>query len=151
MVTCKQSEKELAGDEWTLGDLSGVSAEEFWTWVKTDTIGYAGNPYLAIDKCVKFERELWFELGKCMRRKHRSVYQDHMKYVHNDIVKPLKDKTLCYTKRVRVMNDLANFLSLPPMKGEITMEANWSVRNKELTTSDLQLAIKDGLPKNNEG
>ena len=61
-----------------------------------DTIGYDGHPYLAIDECVEFESELWFELGKCMWRKHRSVYQDHMKYVHNDIVKPLKFKILRY-------------------------------------------------------
>ena len=27
------------------------------------------------------------------------------------------------------------------------MTDNWSVRNKEFTTSDIRLAIKDGLPK----
>ena len=50
LVTCKQSEKELAGDEWTLGDMSGVSTEDFWTWTKTDTIRYDQHPYLDIDK-----------------------------------------------------------------------------------------------------
>ena len=55
-MTCKQSAKELVGDEWTLGDPSRVSTEDFWTWVKTDTIGYDGHPYLAIDNCVDFER-----------------------------------------------------------------------------------------------
>ena len=73
LVTCKKLTKELAGDKWTLGDLSGVSTEDFWNWAKTDTIGYDEHPYLTIDKCDKFERELWFELGKCMWRKHRSV------------------------------------------------------------------------------
>ena len=69
-MTFKHSAKELAGNEWTLGDLSGVSMEYLWTWAKTDTIGYDGHPYLAIDKCVNFKRELWFELGNCMWRKH---------------------------------------------------------------------------------
>ena len=59
MVTCKQSAKELAGDEWTLGDLSGLSTEEFWTWAKTDTIGYDGHPYLAMDKCVGSYGSSW--------------------------------------------------------------------------------------------
>ena len=66
MVTCRQLAKELAGDEWTLVDLTGISAEDFWNWAKTDTTGYDGTDYLAQDKCVNFKRELWFDLGKCM-------------------------------------------------------------------------------------
>ena len=82
-----------------------------------------------------------------MWRNHRSVYQDHTKYVRNDIVKPFKVKVLCYSKRVREMHDLAKYLPPPLMKGESAMSANWSVCNEEFTTSDLQLAIKDGYPK----
>ena len=63
-MTCKQSSKEIAGYEWTLGEMTGISTEDFWTWAKTDTPGYDGNDYLALDTCVNFERELWFELGK---------------------------------------------------------------------------------------
>ena len=33
------------------------------------------------------------------------------------------------------------------MKGKSAITPNWSVRNKEFNTSDLRLAIKDGLPK----
>ena len=55
-MTCRQSEKELAGDEWTLGKLTGLSEEDFWTWAKTDTTGYGGHYYLARDKCVNFKR-----------------------------------------------------------------------------------------------
>ena len=42
MVTCKQSAKDLTGDEWTFGNISGLSMEDFWTWAKTDTTGYDG-------------------------------------------------------------------------------------------------------------
>ena len=105
---CKQSTEELAGDEWTLGNLSRVSTEDFWTWEKSDTIRYDGHAYLAINNCVDFERELWFELVKCMWRKHRSVYQYHMKYVRNDTVKPFKVKIL----RARCMNYISTFLHL---------------------------------------
>ena len=93
--------KELAVDEWTLGELTGLSAEDFWTWEKIDTMGCYGHDYLAVDKCVEFERELWFKLWKCMWRKHRSVYQYHMKYVCNDIVKPFKAKIIRYSQRLR--------------------------------------------------
>ena len=31
LVTCKQTAKELAGDEWTLGDMRRLPTEDFWT------------------------------------------------------------------------------------------------------------------------
>ena len=42
-----------------------------------------------------------------MWRKHQSIYQDHMKYIHNDILKPFQVKIIHYAKRVREMHDLA--------------------------------------------
>ena len=44
LVKCKQSTKELASDEWNLGDMSRLSTEDFWNWAKTDNIGYVGHP-----------------------------------------------------------------------------------------------------------
>ena len=88
-------------------------------------MGYDGHYYLARDKCVDFGRELWFELVKFMWRKHRSVYQYHMKYVCNDTVKPFIFKILLYSERVRYMNNLANYLPLPSMKGESAEASNW--------------------------
>ena len=81
-------------------------------------MGYDGHDYLAMDTCVNFKRKLWFELAECIWRKHRSVYQDHMKYVCNYIVKPFKVKILRYAERVRDMHDLAKYLRPPLMKGE---------------------------------
>ena len=82
-----------------------------------------------------------------MWRKHWSVYQDHMKYVCNDIVKTFKVKIIRYAERVCDMHDLEKYLPPPSIKGEIEMVANRNFRNEEFTTSDLRLAIKDGLPK----
>ena len=107
LVACSQSEMEVVGDEWNLGKLAGISAEAFQTWAKMNTTGYDEHIFLALDKCVDFKKDLWFELGKCIWRKHRSVYQDYMKYICNDIVKPFKVKILLYYKRVREMHDLA--------------------------------------------
>ena len=82
-----------------------------------------------------------------MWRKHQSVYQDHMKYFRNDIVKPFKVKILCYTMRVRDMNELAKYLPPPLRKGESAMADNWEFRNEEVTAGDLRLAIRGGLHK----
>ena len=76
---CKQSEGGLAGDNWELGKLKGISTENFWDWVKKYGIGYDGHDYLGLDKFVNFEREIWFEWGEFMWRKHRRVYQYHLK------------------------------------------------------------------------
>ena len=45
------------------------------------------------------------------------------------------------------MHDLAKYLPPPPMKDTIAMATNWNLRNQEFTASEVQLAIKDGLPK----
>ena len=78
-----------------------------------------------------------------MWRKHRSVYQDNMKYVRNDIVKPFKLKIRRYNERVHEMNELAKYLLPPSMKGKSAEEANWNVRIQEFTVSGIQFAIKD--------
>ena len=52
-----------------------------------------------------------------MWRKHPSVFQDHVKYVYNDIVKPFRVEILKYNRRVREMHDLAKYLPPPSIKG----------------------------------
>ena len=79
LVECKHSPKELVGDKWDLVALKGLSTDDLWGWAKKCGIGYYGDAYLGFDKCVKFEKEIWFELGKCMWTKHQSVYHDHLK------------------------------------------------------------------------
>ena len=50
LVELRQSTKELVGDEWNLGKLTGLSADSFWVWAKIDTTGYDGYRYLAMYK-----------------------------------------------------------------------------------------------------
>ena len=74
-----------------------------------------------------------------------------MKYFRNDIVKPFKVKILCYAKQVHEMHDLAEYLPPPLLKVDSTMESNCSLLNKEFTTSDIQLDIKEGPSKSIRG
>ena len=73
-----------------------LSTEDSWTWSKKYGTGYDWGAYLGLDKFVDLEKELWFELVKCMWRKHRSFYQDHLKYIFNYIVKPFRVGILRY-------------------------------------------------------
>ena len=47
LVTCRKSAKDLAGYEWPPGKMTGLSAEDFWTWENTDNTGYDGLDYLS--------------------------------------------------------------------------------------------------------
>ena len=60
LVAYSQLAKELMGDEWTLGKLAGLPAEAFWNWSNTGTMGYDVHVYLALDKCVNFEKDIRF-------------------------------------------------------------------------------------------
>ena len=71
-------EKELTGDKWTLSALKELSTDEFLTWGNKYCIVYDRDAYLELDKSANFEKDIWFNLGNCMWRKHQSVYQDHL-------------------------------------------------------------------------
>ena len=130
MLECKQSEKDIVGDKWTLGELKGLYIDNFWTWIKIKGFGYDGDAYLLLYKGVDFEKEIWLEFGNIMRRKHRSVFQVHLKYVCNDIVKPFRVVILHYTESVEEMHDLSKYIPPPSMKGEIFEASNWKVHGK---------------------
>ena len=53
--------------------------EDFWTWVNKYGIGYDGDSYLGLDKCVDFDKEIWFLLGNFMWMNRQRVYQEHLK------------------------------------------------------------------------
>ena len=80
-----------------------------------------------------------------MWRKHRSVNEDHMKYIRNDIVKPFHVVILCYTERVQDTHDLEKHLTPPEMKSNFYEADNWKVCYKYFYVDDIQVWIKDGL------
>ena len=65
-----------------------------------------------------------------MWRKQRSVYQDHIKYICNNIVKPFRVGIIRYTQRIQEMNNLAKNLPPPSLKGDDYEAVNWKFRDK---------------------
>ena len=65
-----------------------------------------------------------------MWRKHPCVFQDKLKYIHNDIVKPLHLGILRYAERLQEIYDLANYLPPPSIRDESFEAARWDVRDK---------------------
>ena len=130
LLECKKLENDHAGDKWSIGDPKGLSADDFWTWAKSDGLVYDRDSYRIMYNFVKFEKEIWFKLVKDMWRKHRSIFQDYLKYIRNNIVKPFCVRICCYAYRVQDMYDLAKNLPPPSMKGNGYKSANWKVCNK---------------------
>ena len=76
---CKNLEKGLSRYQWTLISKENVTMEQLWNWSKLDNIERVVDIFTGPQHCTYFEKDLWFELGKIMWRKHRSIFQDHMK------------------------------------------------------------------------
>ena len=146
LLEFKKAAKDLAVDHWTLVKLKGVSTDNFCPLSKSDGVGYDGDSYLLLDKCVEFKKYIWFELRNSMWRKHGIVFLDHLKYICNEIVKPFCVGILHHAERVQEMHELAKNLSTPLMKGNGYEAYNWKLRDKELSVYDIQVAIKDGIP-----
>ena len=65
-----------------------------------------------------------------MCKNHQCVFQDHVKYIHNDILKPFRVVILQCAKRVREMHDLEKYLHTSLVKGEIFDSTSWDVQDK---------------------
>ena len=104
--------------KWNFGKLEGISTDEFLTWAKIDELDHDRDTYLVMDKCVNFEKEICNELGKYMWRKHRSIFQDNLKYLCSDIVNPLRVGIIRYAENVQKMYNLAKHLPPVLMKDE---------------------------------
>ena len=84
-------------------------------------------------------------MGKIIWKKHQSVFQDHIKYICNDIVKPFRSVILHNSERFQEMHDLSKYLSTPLMKGDIHNSDNWDVCNKGLYENEIRIPIKERL------
>ena len=65
-----------------------VTMNRLWTWSNIYVLDSDRGSYSGAYRCIDFDKYIWFGLVKSMCKKHRSVFQDHVKYIHNDIVSP---------------------------------------------------------------
>ena len=85
MLGYKETTRGYDGNTWIFREEKDINMEQFWIWSKADGCDYEGNPIKGDDCFKDFEKERLFDLGKCMWRKHSSVFQDKFKLFHNDI------------------------------------------------------------------
>ena len=104
--------------------------EKFWIWDKVDAIYGGKNIFTGMERCAYFEKDLWFELVNSMWCNHRSNFQDHVKYIHNDIVNPFRVGIIQYAERILEINNLYKYLHPPSMKHGKYDEIDWAVHYK---------------------
>ena len=83
---------------------------------------------------------------KAMRRKYRSVFQDHLKYICNEIVKKFRVIIIHYAERVQDTHDSAKHLRPPSMKGNGYESANWKVHDKNYLLMIFKLLLRADYP-----
>ena len=71
--------------------------------------------------------------------KHRSFFQENLKYIRNDIVKIIFVGIIHYAKRVYKMHDIAKHVPPPLMKGKIFEAANFKLHYREFFSWDSSL------------
>ena len=88
------------------------------------------GPISRVDWCGGFEKKLWFDLGKIMWKNCCSIFQDHVKYIHNYIVNTFRVVIIQYAEIIRDIRDLYIFLPPSSKKGDKYDMAYCTVRDK---------------------
>ena len=80
-----------------------------------------------------------------MCQKHRNLFQYHVEYIQDDIIKNFKVRIIHYAKRVGELHDPARYLHPTSKKGDMFDRADWTVRNHEFMEDDIHITTKAGL------
>ena len=81
-----------------------------------------------------------------MWSKYRSVFQDHLNHICNDIVKQFRVGILRYSEQVQEMHDQSNHLPSPSMEGESFEADSCKFCDKEFSENDIPFDIEGRLP-----
>ena len=79
--------------------------ENFGDWTKLVGTDADGDPVIGAESCDDFKKELWFKLGKRIWCNHQYTFQDNVKYINNDMVKPFRVRILQYFEFIREMHE----------------------------------------------
>ena len=121
--------------------------ESFQFWDKSHGFDSGGDMISGKYCCEEFQKYLRLNGGKCTWKKHWYAFQDHVKYINNNIVKPFRVKILQQDKFVCEMHDLSKYLTLSSNKGDIFDKAYWRFRYRDLAEDEISFTKKYGIPQ----
>ena len=74
-----------------------------------------------------------------MWMKHRSVFQDPVKYIQNDILKPFRVDIIRYDELDCLMHNLAKYVPPRSIKGDDYDKIDWKFCDKEFSEYDISV------------
>mmetsp|Transcript_17197 Transcript_17197/g.32552 ORF Transcript_17197/g.32552 Transcript_17197/m.32552 type:complete len:470 (+) Transcript_17197:1371-2780(+) len=98
-------------------------------------------------QCSCYEAYVWFEYGRMMWNRHRTVFEEHIRYIENKIIKPFDMLIRDFYDRVNEMYSYAYYIQPPSMNNQLWYEADWNALGEQYTEARIRTAIRNGLPR----
>ena len=152
------NENSLHGTEERRGLDSG-NVEKFYAWLKEDddvpedpleraSQVKGGAVFMTGDEyCTEFEHRVWFQLYRHMWRDSRQAYDDQLRYLEVDIVKPRVLGVLDMLRRVEQMFRLQLHLPPPSIANQTYESADWGKRDTPATPQMIRRVQHNALPE----
>jgi hypothetical protein len=87
-------------------------------------------------------------MGKLMWVRHRTVFDEHIRYLENKIIKPYDMAIRDFYDRVLEIYSYLHYMQPPSMNNQAWHEAKWYMLYNQPTEERLWVAmIRNGLPK----
>ena len=97
--------------------------------------------------CTEFEHRVWFQLYRHMWRDSRQAYDDQLRYLEVDIVKPRVLGVLDMLRRVEQMFRLQLHLPPPSIANQTYESADWGKRDTPATPQMIRRVQHNALPE----
>ena len=115
-------------------------------WLRTDLDASKGPVNTDVLTEAESDRMVNFEFGKLAWETPHEVYEDHLRYLSNDIIKPLvmivKEMVLRFNK----VYTLKKYLSPPYKRDEDATEADWDKLKVPVTFDEQRRSQFNALP-----
>ena len=100
LLALKDTCRGYTGNKWIVGLLKYSRVEKIFIWSKVYGLYSDGDPISGEDWFDYFKKYLWLDLVNLMWKKHQYDFQYHMKYIHNNLVKPFSLILLQYYNHI---------------------------------------------------
>ena len=101
----------------------------------------------AEEHCQSYEAYVRFEIGKLMWTRHRTVQEEHIRYLENKVIKPYDMAIRDFYDRVVEMYTYIHYMQPPSMNNQAWYDAKWSDLSLIIPEVRVRTAIRNGLPR----
>jgi hypothetical protein len=123
--------------EWFLKGNKGKKGE-----IPEETLENLGST--AHQHCSSYETYVWFEMGKLLWTRHRTVQEEHIRYLENKIIKPFDMAIRDFYDRVVEMYSYIYYMQPPSMNNQAWYEAKWSTCVGQMSEERTRTAVRNG-------